>query len=466
MPDMHPTSRLALATLVCSTATAQATWSLLYPPTSPPPRYEAAMASLGEDGPVVLFSGRPPVIQPNAGFLQDAWLLQGNTWTPMPGPLPPAREGAAMAYDVRRNLLVLFGGFTIGSGLRGDTWLYDGNQWQPGPSGPSARRNHAMAYDPIHMTIVMFGGVVPGFPGGYPQDTWECSGGSWSQIPPQANGPSPRAWNLMAFDAVNGKVLLHGGALQSAVSGPQDILYNDTWLYDGQIHQWQQAQPASAPPPRIGGAIAADLERGRVIVHGGELANDYPWEWNGQNWSLRVEACPSARSKHSMAFDEPGHRLVMFGGVTNSGSPTTDLWAFGSQFPTTTARYGTGCSGSAGVPKLDNRLFSYPWIGETYTSEVQRVPQGSVPVFFATGFAATANSLAAVGMPGCSQYVAPLVSDLRIANNGRATWDLSIPNSTAMIGLQLYQQALVLSPGSNAAGVIASNGLDLRVGSR
>ena len=69
-------------------------------------------------------------------------------------------------------------------------------------------------------------------------------------------------------------------------------------------------------------------------------------------------------------------------------------------------------------------------------------------------------------MPGCSQYVAPLVSDLRIANNGRATWDLSIPNSTAMIGLQLYQQALVLSPGSNAAGVIASNGLDLRVGSR
>lgn len=98
------------------------------------------------------------------------------------------------------------------------------------------------------------------------------------------------------------------------------------------------------------------------------------------------------------------------------------------------------------MPRLDHELPSYPWLGETCTTEVTRVPAGNVPVFFATGFAAAANSLGAIGMPGCTQYVAPIVSDLRIASGGRATWSLPIP--------------------SNAAGVIASNGLDLRVGSR
>jgi hypothetical protein len=455
-----------LLLLLSPTLSAQAAWSLLYPPTSPPPRTGATMTCMGDDGSVLLFAGRLATILPLQPV--DAWLLQGNTWTQLSGPLPPAREGAAMAFDVRRGQVVMFGGLAPGGGALGDTWTFRGNVWQQEAPGPAARCQHGMVYDPIRLTILMFGGGVPTssqLNGTYHQDTWEWLGSSWNQVPSQANGPTARIHGLMAFDAVNGKVLLHGGARRSSFSGGQDVTYTDTWLFDANLLQWQQQFPSAVPPGRDGGAIAADLERGRVIVHGGLGANDYPWEWNGQTWSLRVESCPSARHSHTMVFDEPGHRLVMFGGE-NQGGATTDLWAFGSLSPTSTTRYGAGCAGPAGTPQLDHVLFSYPWLGETFESEVRRVPAGNTPVFFATGFAQSAFDLTPIGMPGCWQHVAPLLSDLRIASGGRATWSLVIPSHPAFVGLQLYQQALMLAPGANAAGVVASNGLDIRVGSR
>lgn len=460
-------ARAGLAFLLLSpTLTAQAAWSLLYPSISPPPRRGAAMTCLGDDGAVLLFAGRQTNPQPVQ--LVDAWLLQGSTWTQFTGPLPPAREGAAMAYDVRRGQVVMFGGWSLGGVALGDTWTFADNVWQQQGPGPSARCLHGMVYDPIRLGILMFGGGVPTSGqsnGTYHQDTWEWLGSSWSQVPPQANGPTARIHGLMAFDAVNGKVLLHGGARQSSFFGGQDVTYTDTWLFDANSSQWQQQLPSAVPPGRVGGAIAADLERGRVIVHGGLGANDYPWEWNGQTWSLRVESCPSARHGHTMVFDEPNHRLVMFGGESQ-GVATTDLWAFGALSPTRTTRYGAGCAGPAGTPRLDHVLFSYPWLGETFSTEVLRVPAGNTPVFFATGFAPAAFDLTPIGMPGCWQLVAPLLTDLRVATGGRATWSLAIPNLPAFVGLQLYQQALMLAPGANVAGVVASNGLDVRVGSR
>ena len=64
-----------------------------------------------------------------------------------PSSSPPARTDSAMAYDVARGRLVLFGGKNAGGPL-GDTWLWKGTVWtQVRPRvRPPARYVHAMAY--------------------------------------------------------------------------------------------------------------------------------------------------------------------------------------------------------------------------------------------------------------------------------------------------------------------------------
>ena len=61
------------------------------------------------------------------------------TWTQQhPAVHPPARAGAAMAYDAATGTAVLFGGNNPGGQL-GDTWTWDGTTWTqqaPVPSPP------------------------------------------------------------------------------------------------------------------------------------------------------------------------------------------------------------------------------------------------------------------------------------------------------------------------------------------
>ena len=42
--------------------------------------------------------------------------------------LPPARDGAAMAFDSTNNHTILFGGYSNGQ-LINDTWSWDGTKW-------------------------------------------------------------------------------------------------------------------------------------------------------------------------------------------------------------------------------------------------------------------------------------------------------------------------------------------------
>jgi len=65
-----------------------------------------------------------------------------------------------------------------------------------------------------------------------------------------------------------------------------------------------------------------------------------------------------------------------------------------------------------------------------------------------------------LGMPGCNLLVRPDVT-LGLGSSspaGTKEWITAIPNDTSLIGVVFYQQAAVLAPGANAAGVLGSNG--------
>ena len=88
-----------------------------------------------------------------------------------------------MTYDQNVGKVLLFGGLA-GAGSVADTWEFSGGSWtQLSPTNsPTARLSSAMAYDPPDKIDVLFGGI--GHTVSSPPifgDTWEFSSGSWAQ---------------------------------------------------------------------------------------------------------------------------------------------------------------------------------------------------------------------------------------------------------------------------------------------
>lgn len=111
-----------------------------------------------------------------------------------------------MAFDAARNETVLFGG-AQGITRYGDTWTWDGTTWtERTVPGPSARTDAKMAWDPRRQRIVLFGG----FDGAIQSDTWEWDGAAWTQrtTPTQ---PRPRQRHSLAYDPIRARLILHGG---------------------------------------------------------------------------------------------------------------------------------------------------------------------------------------------------------------------------------------------------------------
>jgi hypothetical protein len=272
-------------------------------------------------GVAVLFGGSDGPL-----LYSDTWEWNGvaGTWTlrTPSGSVPPARTGAAIAYDSVRGRVVLFGG-RAGAPL-GDTWEWDGGAgtWtlrQPAVT-PAPRSGAAMAYDVGRQRVVLFGGMGAT---ALLQDTWEWDGaagvgGSWTQRFP-ASPPPARDRHCAVFDAARaggGRVIVFGGLLSD-----QRI-----WEWDGTAGAWTEraaTPPAGAPAGRAGAAMAYDTLRGRAVLFGGTAGLSHQndtWEWDGAagTWTQVSPALPpGARSDAAMVFDAARARCTLFGGVAS-----------------------------------------------------------------------------------------------------------------------------------------------------
>jgi hypothetical protein len=108
----------------------------------------------------------------------DTWIGDSSTWTQAsPATFAAERGEQAMTYDVVTKKVIMFGGryaLDLG-GLRSDTWSWNGVTWtqEITASKPRRRRQFAMAYDVARSQVVLFGGN-PGatFDSGSLDDTW------------------------------------------------------------------------------------------------------------------------------------------------------------------------------------------------------------------------------------------------------------------------------------------------------
>jgi hypothetical protein len=195
-------------------------------------------------------------------------------WKDLKADAPPA-HGARMVYDTESNRLISFGGDEFGP-LSAATWSYDveTSMWteMDPPRGPDPRSYFAMAYDQRRDRVVVFGGSgTLGALG----DTWayDLESDTWTRL--ARGGPEARAYTTMAYDSGSDRMILFGGVTQ-----PSEEPFGDTWAFDLGAHAWTELDIAG-PSARAWHVMAADAESGVIVLFGGgasrETCTDETW---------------------------------------------------------------------------------------------------------------------------------------------------------------------------------------------
>ena len=268
-------------------------WAFLGEAAEPGSRGHMALAWLPGSGELIVHGGFEAVAGEPVGWdarFGDTWLrsLEGD-WRRVTGhdDGPGVRDHHAMATDVARGEVVLFGGGRGPAGestLLGDTWAWRSGEWhRVATEGPPARATHRLVYDTRRERVVLFGGFGET---GLLDDLWEWDGERWTERSPEAGPkPSPRFASRMAYDPGSGLVILFGGR-----GADGDLA--DTWAWNGQEGRWVELA-VEGPPARNVHGMAYDAEREVVVLYGGfhspETYSD-TWEWNGTAWVQRAES--------------------------------------------------------------------------------------------------------------------------------------------------------------------------------
>jgi galactose oxidase-like protein len=353
----------------------------------------------------------------------DTWALTGsplayssNAWTNItptgcPGesscPLP--RHDMGIAFDATDGYLIMFGGCEYPSsgwvenasgcplgGILGDTWKFSavGSNWVwtrilingvkcgnpgepncPSSKSPSPRYGHAMTNLDVSNSgpVLLFGGcgTVGDTIGNCSLgDTWEFTGGIWSQIPvggrycggpytlespcPLGGSPSNRWGASLANLGGSGKMVgfLFGGCGTAAVGCAPIQVYGDTWTFTP-VGGWSQLGSCGGPPPQPSCGSTAPSPRyyaaflgtgmGDVCLFGGTGglesaslgADGDGWGFNAGNngWAGGVLSPAFAALSVAPRFDgvltasDQCQTEALYGGTSSSGSSLGDTQA-------------------------------------------------------------------------------------------------------------------------------------------
>jgi hypothetical protein len=253
---------------------------------------------------IVLFGGRRTEVPPGPSQRpSDTWEWDGETWMQVEDMGPTGRSESAMAYDERRERVVLFGGMSA-TGMLNDTWEWDGRAWtQVEDSGPPPMAAQTMAYDPAQGSVLLFR-----------TGTWAWDGSVWAQL--NEVGPAP-GYGVMAYNPGQDQVLLVVG--RGAAGTPPVELPATTWRWDGEA--WKQVADMG---PIYHSAFACMADDGSHFVLY-QTASRQTWEWDGRLWIQRQDIGPVRRRGAAMVGDPARKRCVLFGG--DYADAKGDTWA-------------------------------------------------------------------------------------------------------------------------------------------
>lgn len=485
-------NNLALLTTVClAAASAHAQWNQAAPANAPSPRLETQMAYDAGNGVTVLFGGADTSGFPPMSFA-DTWTWDGTDWTALtPAASPPGRYFGSMAYDQQRQVTVLYGGLSptfFGANYLDDTWEWDGTNWtqvttanSPGSYlGNPGVGEICMAYDLVGQRTVLFGGelfqgIVPA-----PAVTFEYDGTDWTQIN-TGTQPERRSQASLCTAPTLGGVLLFGGTNFNNPPGPNgEIVWNDTWVYSSTTSTWTQIVPnGPVPPARAGASLEFDPNTGLYVMHGGydstmtgltALSDTWVFDGATSTWT-DVTAAFGSPTAPLLRFETalgPGGCTVLFGGSTAVfGTLNNNTWIQGCV--ASAAVYGTGCSGSNGVPTLT--ASTLPVLGGSFDVAATNFEATGSVGFMGIGTSDTVSplgplplGLAPFGLAASCQLLTSADDTALISlSAGAGTFSVPIPSSGSLLGFEAFFQGASFDAAATG-GVAVSNGIAATVG--
>jgi len=271
----------------------------------PAARFQQAMAYDVDRDRVAMFGGRVTVRGPQGGLQelrpQDTWEWDGELWIQMQDMGPPSRSEHGLCYDAGRKRTVLFGG-AGDKGTLGDTWEWDGELWtQMADDGPPPGAALALAYDAAHGYVLLFSYQGANHPHG---STWSWDGVRWTQLDDAGAGLGV---GIMTYDAVEKRVLLCTDSV--APTSPP------TFAWTGQV--WQQVSHLGVNINSAGANLACDGRESILYASGPQQT----WSWLSGRWVQRQDMGPSPRVGTSLVGDTKRQRCVLFGGQSDPDKP-------------------------------------------------------------------------------------------------------------------------------------------------
>jgi hypothetical protein len=252
--------------------------------------------------------------------VERVWAWDGLDWELLTDDGPPAAVVAGVTYDTHREVLVRYGGLTLGDDdCLPETWEWASDDgWRLlDAETPPACDHLRLVYDPDRRVTILTGGgdddgqLIPG--------TWAWDGAAWTGITDE--GPLPRAHFGFVFDETHGQALLYGGYDGQAV-------FEDLWSWDGAA--WTELG-ISGPGPRSHAGMAADPD-GLLLFGGatttltfGSLTGE-TWYLTDGSWRELEGAGPSPRGLPAVGYDPGRDVMVLYGGFGPDGAALADLW--------------------------------------------------------------------------------------------------------------------------------------------
>lgn len=301
-------------------------WTNLTPSTHPLSGYETGMAYDSKRDSIVLFGG----IYNGGTRLNDTWIydLNNNTWSMVQTINSPSRRNMqVMVYDSASDRIILFGGEDM-YGLEDETWIFDiqNNTWTKMnvTSKPHARYWSDMIYDSKRDKVLLFGGMDFN---GYDDYTWEYdyNSNAWTNAS-MIVSPSPRWGHSMTYDSNNGNTILFGGHSGGASN-------DETWVSDFGNHTWKRIDLWKSPSPRWFASMSYDSRQDRTILFGGfngwNLDDTWSYNYNTNNWTeMFPHNHPDARFSNAMAYDSKCDSVILYGGGGSGNLFFNDTWRY------------------------------------------------------------------------------------------------------------------------------------------
>jgi hypothetical protein len=309
-----------------SSASAEATWSVIDPP--PPRAFHSAVFDPVADR-LLVFGGFAEY-----SISDELWTYRLGTgrWTRLPttGPRPRMRRGHSLVLDPDHQRLVLFGGWD-GDKFLADVWEFSLKDlsWRevtPAGPGPSARSEHSAIFDVRRNSLIIFGGYDDQ---DLQNEVWSLSFSGvprWTRLEALGDAPRARHSASLSYDRDHDRAILVGGW-----DGQFEM---DTWILSlGPTVSWRHLLPTgSIPAPRKDHQAEYVPTRNEIWVFGGQSdetlgdVNILSLDGGGAWRSAAPEGlAPRPRRDSGMALDPLSNRVLLYGGW-NAGS-LNDLWA-------------------------------------------------------------------------------------------------------------------------------------------